>query len=273
MRPPSLPSAQTLYGSIVGNVRDTSGAAVPGSTVTISEKQTGLERTTVSNETGSYSFTNALPGIYDVKVSLQGFKEFVQTDVPVSIGQISRVDVSLELGALTETITVASDSQLLQTDKATVSTEIKSKELVSMPLNQFRNYQALINLVPGASPAAFQNAETDTPSRSLATWVNGQSSYTNSTRTDGATNVNIWLPNHQMLRVAGRDDRHGEHLDQQLRRRAGHGRRRRDHGHHQVGHQRVQGVGVRVLQQREAERERPTTSAATARRASRTSRR
>ena len=67
-----------------------------------------------------------------------------------------------------------------------------------MPLNQFRNYQALINLVPGASPAAFQNAETDTPSRSLATNVNGQSSNTNATRTDGATNVNIWLPNHNM---------------------------------------------------------------------------
>jgi hypothetical protein len=191
--------AQTLYGSIVGNVRDTSGAAVPGATVTIKEKGTGLERTTVSNETGSYSFTNVLQGTYDVKVSLQGFKEFVQTDVPVTIGQISRVDPSLELGALTETITVASDAQLLQTDKATVSTEIKSKELTSMPLNQFRNYQALINLVPGASPAAFSNAETDTPSRSLSTWVNGQSSYVNSTRTDGATNVNIWLPNHQML--------------------------------------------------------------------------
>jgi hypothetical protein len=190
--------AQTLYGSIVGNVRDTSGAAVPGATISIRDKSTGLERTSVSNETGSYSFTNVLQGTYDVKVSLQGFKEFQQTDVPVTIGQISRVDVSLELGALTETITVASDAQLLQTDKATVSTEIKSKELVSLPLNQFRNYQALINLVPGASPATFQNAETDTPSRSLATWVNGQSSYTNSTRTDGATNVNIWLPNHQM---------------------------------------------------------------------------
>ena len=72
--------AQTLYGGIVGNVRDTSGAAVPGSTITITEKSTGLERTAVSNETGSYSFTNVLQGTYDVKVSLQGFKEFVQTD-------------------------------------------------------------------------------------------------------------------------------------------------------------------------------------------------
>ena len=67
-----------------------------------------------------------------------------------------------------------------------------------MPLNRFRNYQALINLVPGTSPMAFGNAETDTPARSLATNVNGQANTTNSTRTDGATNMNIWLPNHNM---------------------------------------------------------------------------
>ncbi len=133
-----------------------------------------------------------------------------------------------------------------------------------MPLNQFRNYQALVNLVPGAVAGGFQNAETDTPARSLATNVNGQAINSNATRTDGATNVNIWLPSHQMYGLAGRDDRHGQHLDQQLRRRAGHGWRRRDHGRHQVGHEPVQGVGVRVLQQRQAQRDRRTTSAATA---------
>jgi hypothetical protein len=67
-----------------------------------------------------------------------------------------------------------------------------------MPLNRFRNYQALINLVPGTTPMAFGNAETDTPARSLATNVNGQANTNNSTRTDGATNLNIWLPNHNM---------------------------------------------------------------------------
>ena len=190
--------AQTLYGSVVGNVRDTSGAAVPGSSVTIVEKATALERTAVSNETGAYSFTNLPAGTYDVKVSLQGFKEFIRTNVPVTIGQVSRVDVSLELGALTETITVASDAQLLQTDKTEVATELKSSDIRNMPLNQFRNYQALINLVPGATPAGFQNAETDTPARSLSTNVNGQNRNANGTRTDGATNVNIWLPHHIM---------------------------------------------------------------------------
>ena len=91
-----------------------------------------------------------------------------------------------------------SAAELLQTDKADVSTELKSDAITSMPLNRFRNYQALLNLVPGTSPMAFGNAETDTPARSLATNVNGQANTVNSTRTDGATNMNIWLPNHNM---------------------------------------------------------------------------
>ena len=124
-----------------------------------------------------------------------------------------------------------------------------------MPLNRFRNYQALLNLVPGTTPMAFGNAETDTPARSLATNVNGQANTNNSTRTDGATNMNIWLPNHNMYISPAETDRHGQRLDQQLRRRAGHGRRRGGHGRHQVGHQPVQGLGVRVLQQRQAERD------------------
>ena len=106
--------------------------------------------------------------------------------------------MALEVGTLTETVTVASEAQLLQTDKADVHTELKSAEITAMPLNRFRNYQALLNLVPGTTPMAFGNAETDTPARSLATNVNGQANTNNSTRTDGATNMNIWLPNHNM---------------------------------------------------------------------------
>ena len=195
---PSEVQAQILYGSIVGNVRDSQGAVVPGATVTIVNKQTNLTRDTTTDAEGSYSLVNVLPGPYDVKISLTGFREAVRSNVPVTIGQISRVDLTLEVGALTETVTVQSAAELLQTDKADVHTELKSAEITAMPLNQFRNYQALLNLVPGATPARFNNAETDTPARSLTTYVNGQSSYQNTTRTDGATNVNIWLPNHLM---------------------------------------------------------------------------
>jgi hypothetical protein len=191
-------SAQILYGSVVGTVKDAQGASVPGATVTIVNKETNLTRDAVTNSEGGFAIANVLPGPYDVKISLTGFREGVRTNVPVTIGQIARIDMTLEVGALTETVTVASEAQLLQTDKADVHTELKSGELTSMPLNRFRNYQALMNLVPGTTPMAFGNAETDTPARSLATNVNGQANTNNSTRTDGATNMNIWLPNHNM---------------------------------------------------------------------------
>ncbi|MGH9308073.1 MAG: TonB-dependent receptor domain-containing protein, partial [Vicinamibacterales bacterium] len=190
--------AQILYGSIVGTVTDAQGGAVPGATVTITNKETNLTRDTVTDGQGTYSLTNVLAGPYDVKIALSGFREAVRTSVPVTIGQIARIDMTLQIGTMSETITVASAAELLQTDKADVSTELKSTEIVSMPLNRFRNYQALMNLVPGTTPMAFGNAETDTPARSLATNVNGQANTNNSTRTDGATNLNIWLPNHNM---------------------------------------------------------------------------
>jgi len=159
----TVASAQVLYGSVVGNVKDAQGATVPGATVTLINKETALTLDQTTNNEGAYSFSNVLPGTYDVKVSLTGFRETVRSNVPVSISNISRVDVTLEVGTLSETVTVASEAQLLQTDKADVHTELKSAELTSMPLNRFRNYQGLMNLVPGTTPMAFGNAETDTP--------------------------------------------------------------------------------------------------------------
>jgi hypothetical protein len=197
---------QVLYGGMTGTVTDSTGANLPGATVTITHKETNFSREAVSNQAAIYTFTNVQAGAYDVRVSLIGFREFVKTDVPVSVNQIGRVDVTLEIGALAEVITVQSAPELLQTDKADVHTELKSTEITSLPLNQFRNYQALINLVPGATPGVFQNAETDTPARSLSTNINGQNRNNNGTRTDGATNLNIWLPHSQRLRVARRDD-------------------------------------------------------------------
>jgi hypothetical protein len=104
----------------------------------------------------------------------------------------------MEVGALTESVLVIGESPLLQTDKTDVHTSLRSDTITAMPLNRYRNFQALLNLAPGTTPMAFGNAETDTPARSMATNVNGQANTVNSTRTDGATNMNIWLPNHLM---------------------------------------------------------------------------
>src|SRR4029078_8055477 len=114
-----------------------------------------------------------------------------------TVGQISRVDMALQIGALSETVTVNSEAELLQTAKADGKTELKADEVVNLPLNQFRNYQALIVLVPGSLPPTFQNAETDTPQRTLNMNVNGLGGAANTTLTDGTRSVNIAMPYHE----------------------------------------------------------------------------
>jgi len=193
-----MAGAQVLYGSILGNVQDSSGAALPGATVSITSLETNLTRSTVTNEVGGYAFANVLAGTYAVKVSLDGFKEFVKTAVPVTVNTVSRVDAALDIGQLSETVTVQSEPALLQTDKADTHTELTSVAITQLPLPQNRNYQSLINLVPGATPARMQNSEVDTPGRALNTNVNGLDSNNNGTRTDGAQNLNIFLPHHTM---------------------------------------------------------------------------
>jgi len=193
--PPPV-SAQALYGSITGTVADPQGAPIPGATVTATNTGTGLQVSAVSDASGNYTFRNLLPGTYDLGASLQGFRELKQTGLRVSAGNPVRVELKLEVGALAETVNVVSETTLLQTEKADLSTELDSKAIVNLPLNQFRNYQKLIDLVPGATPAQFQNAEIDTPGRSLRTWVNGVQPNANTTRIDGAVSINVWLPHH-----------------------------------------------------------------------------
>jgi hypothetical protein len=188
--------AQTAYGGIVGVVRDAQGLALPGANVTIVEMGTNLRREAVTDAEGAFNFVNVLAGRYEVRVTMPSFRESVRTGVPVTVGQISRVDVTMEIGALTETVTVQSEAELLQTDKADVRTDLRSEEITNMPLNQFRNYQSLVVLVPGSLPPTFQNAETDTPQRSLNMNVNGQSGNANPTRTDGTQNVFVTMPHH-----------------------------------------------------------------------------
>jgi hypothetical protein len=189
-------NAQALYGSLVGNVTDPQGGVLRGVSVAITNTGTGLKLETTTDETGSYIFRNLLPGNYDMKLSFSGFKEMNQSSVIVTAGNPKRVDVKLEIGAAQESISVTADAATLRTEKSDLSTEINSKQVVSLPLNQYRNYQSLLNLVPGATPVQFQNAEIDTPGRSMRTWVNGTQPSSNTTRVDGAVSVNVWLPHH-----------------------------------------------------------------------------
>src|SRR5689334_24023813 len=95
-------SAQALYGTITGTISDAQGGNVPGATVSARNEQTGLEVTTVTDETGTYTIRNMAGGNYTLKASLQGFKEFVRTGIPVVVGNIVRINGHLEVGALSE---------------------------------------------------------------------------------------------------------------------------------------------------------------------------
>jgi hypothetical protein len=193
---PQSVEAQVLYGMVVGTVQDATGAVVPGAVVSVLNTATNQAREVVANELGAFTFPDLAPGSYRLTIRAPGFQTFAQTGISVTINTVTRVNVQMQVGELTETVTVAGQAVSLQSDKADVHVEITTKELADLPLPQYRNYQSLINLVPGSSPVRFQNAITDTPDRSLATNINGTSYNNNNTRVDGATNVMITMPHH-----------------------------------------------------------------------------
>src|SRR5262245_13828903 len=193
---PNPADAQVLYGSLVGIVTDQNGAVVHGATVTITNKGTSQVREATTNSDGEYTITNVLPGVYDIKVTKQGFTTSTQTDLNISANNALRLDVAMKVGNVSDVVSVTAEATVLQTESATVKSEISGKEIQSLPINNYRNYQSLLNLVPGTTPAAFQNANTDTPERALTTNVNGTARNNNNTRLDGAQSVNIWLPHH-----------------------------------------------------------------------------
>jgi hypothetical protein len=195
---PRVGSSQVLYGTAVGTLQDPTGAVVTGATVSITSKETGLVRETTTGTDGNFTFSSLLPGSYELKVVASGFRTSTRTDVNIRVNSVTRVDVSLELGQVAEQVTIQGAAEALQTDKSDVSAEIPARAVENLPLSSYRNFQSLINLVPGATPAAFQNSVGSTPARALTTNINGTARNNNNARVDGATNVYIWLPHHMV---------------------------------------------------------------------------
>ena len=107
---PAAAGAQVLYGSLVGNVSDDTGAAVPGATVTIRNKGTGTSRDATTDATGAYRFDTVQPGTYSVTVQLTGFRTLTRPDIPVTLNTTARADAKLQVGQLTESVTVSGET-------------------------------------------------------------------------------------------------------------------------------------------------------------------
>src|SRR5437867_5050940 len=126
---PHNAEAQVLYGSIVGDVRDASGAAIPGATVTVTNRGTNLTRQLITDDAGRYRIADIPAGDYSVKVSQAGFKASERTEVTVSLNSVTRVDVILEVGTIDQTVTVSAETPALQTETSEVHVELVAKEL------------------------------------------------------------------------------------------------------------------------------------------------
>jgi hypothetical protein len=186
--------AQVLYGSIVGNVTDNSNAVVAGATVKITNKGTNQVRETLTNDSGGFTFTTVQTGTWEVTVSKQGFKTVTNANVIVTLNNITRADMNLEVGQVVDTVNVTADAGLLQTDRSEVRAELTSQTLLNTPIPPGRNYQQLLRALPGINPPENAHSIPTNPSRALQYNVNGTSNSSNNTRIDGASQYNIFLP-------------------------------------------------------------------------------
>src|ERR1700677_3797419 len=141
--------SQQTTASITGTVEDSSGAALPGTTVTARDTQRGTSATTKSGEGGEYNFNDIPIGNYEVKAEAAGFDTAIQPPITLVLNQRARIDFKMKIGAVTNTVQVSSEAPQLQADTTQVSTLINANTITGIPLAT-RNYVELTLLAPGS---------------------------------------------------------------------------------------------------------------------------
>jgi len=139
---------QAVSGTILGSITDPSGAPVPGATVVVSRPETGLRRETVTSSEGQFTFPLLPVGIYTVQAEAQGFRSERREGLVLNVDQKVRADFQMQVGDVTETVTVSGAAPLLQTDSTEMAAVIGGQQVRALPLNG-RNFIELTRLVPG----------------------------------------------------------------------------------------------------------------------------
>jgi len=180
-------SAQQVFGSIVGNVTDPSGAAVNSAKVTITDIQKGTKSEVTTNESGNYTKGQLIPGQYQVSVEAAGFQRTVSNPITVLVDQVARYDVAMPVGNVTQEIEVTAVAPLLQSDRADVAQTFDAHQIEEIP-SVGRNLQALELLNPGTVPFGWGHASDENPQGSVQMVVNGQVFDAMGYELDGTTN-------------------------------------------------------------------------------------
>ena len=170
---PSPARAQAVYGSVSGVVTDSTGGVVPGATVTITSNERQTSDTVVTNDSGRYLKERLLPGTYQVKAELSGFKTQTFSDIKVDVDTQTKLDIKMSVGEVSETVTVSGFSPILKTDRADVATTFDAKQISDLPVLD-RNFTKFILLTPGTQQLQWQHAASENPQGSTQTMVNGQ---------------------------------------------------------------------------------------------------
>jgi outer membrane receptor protein involved in Fe transport len=181
-------AAQGVQTSIIGQVRDASGGVMPGVTVTVTNRETSVSRTTLTDGEGAYAVTSLLAGSYNVRAELSGFRTAVRQEVPVVSGNAVRVDFALDVGSVGETVEVKADAtaRILRTEDPTLGLVLGESQVQGLPVKN-RNFMALAQMVPGASESLTGNQNTLGRSQPLNLSVHGQRHFDNNIRLDGAS--------------------------------------------------------------------------------------
>jgi hypothetical protein len=171
---PTAAIAQAVNATLLGTVTDATGALVANAKVTITDTQTGTSRTVTTNASGNYTFPDLAPGRYTVEAEQTGFKKEVRQNIDVVVNTSTRVDVQLQPGNLSESVEVTAAPPPLQTDRADTGSSISTVATANLPTGTNRNFQGLLNLVPGTTRASYQHSQFFNAANSLQTEVNGQ---------------------------------------------------------------------------------------------------
>ena len=189
-----LPATAQTFGEVTGTVTDASDAVVVGANVTVTNTATNQARQVQTNEAGNYTVPFLVPGAYDITAEQEGFKLASRAGAEIQVGDVARVDFTMEVGVLTEVVEVIGGAPLLETESTAVGTVIENKRIIELPLNG-RNYLQMIALSPnvtaeqggGGEAAARKGGERAQQAFSIA----GQRMVFNHFTLDGVENTNV----------------------------------------------------------------------------------
>jgi len=193
---PAAAAAQAVTGTILGLITDSTGAVMPGATVTLTNTGTGLVRVVPTDSNGEFTAPSLPTGTYSIKAELSGFKTMTRPEVPLGVDQRVRIDLKLEIGAVEESVTVTGSSPLVQTSSSELGTTVDEEQIKTLPLNG-RNFVNLTRTVPGVVrgiPGANIDGAGSLAWRASASFsANGQRPRDNNYMLDGVDNNETWL--------------------------------------------------------------------------------